>query len=165
MTMTACAVSTAGELRNDIDVNRRHTIATDVPEGLGGSDTAPAPHELLPAMIASCVSTMIGLYARARDWELEDVCVDVTYDSDATPRHAHVTVHLPAGLTPDQVSASHELWIPAPSSGRSRPGSRWTGSSCFRAELPQWLRQKWPRNGDRPASATAVSIRRPAVRL
>jgi putative redox protein len=103
MTMTASAVSTAGELRNDIDVNRRHTIATDVPEGLGGSDTAPAPHELLPAMIASCVSTMISLYARARDRELEDVCVDVTYDSDATPRHAHVTVHLPARLTPDQV--------------------------------------------------------------
>lgn len=103
MTMTASAVSTAGALRSDIDVNRRHTIATDVPERLGGDDTAPAPHELLPAMIASCVSTMISLYARARGWVLEDVCVDVTYDSDATPRHAEVTVQLPAGLTPDQV--------------------------------------------------------------
>jgi putative redox protein len=104
MTMTASAVSTGGALRNDIDVNGRYTIATDVPERLGGSDTAPAPHELLPAMIASCVSTMIGLYARARDWVLEDACVDVTYDSDATPRHAQVTVHLPAGLTPDQLN-------------------------------------------------------------
>jgi hypothetical protein len=44
MTMTASAVSTGGALRNDIAVNGRHTIATDVPEGLGGSDTAPAPH-------------------------------------------------------------------------------------------------------------------------
>lgn len=103
MTMTATAVSTAGALRSDIDVNRRHTIATDVPERLGGDNTAPAPHELLPAMIASCVSTMISLYARARGWTLDDVCVDVSYDSDATPRHAHVTVQLPAGLTPDQV--------------------------------------------------------------
>jgi uncharacterized OsmC-like protein len=56
MTMTASAVCTAGALRNDIDVNGRHTIATDVPERLGGKDTAPSPHELLPAMIASCVS-------------------------------------------------------------------------------------------------------------
>jgi putative redox protein len=103
MTMTASTASTRGALRHDIDVNRRHTIATDVPEGLGGNDTAPAPHELLPAMIASCVSTMISLYARARDWVLEDVRVDVTYDTDKTPRHAQVTVHLPAGLTPDQV--------------------------------------------------------------
>lgn len=103
MTMTANAACTAGALRNDIDVNGRHTIATDVPEKLGGNDTAPAPHELLPAMIASCVSTMIGLYAKARHWVLEDAWVEVTYDSDATPRNAQVTVHLPAELSPDQL--------------------------------------------------------------
>ena len=103
MTMTASAVSTGGALRNAIDVNGRHTIVTDVPEGLGGTDTAPAPHELLPAMIASCVSTMIGVYARARHWVLDDAWVEVTYDSDATPRHAQVAVHLPAGLTADQL--------------------------------------------------------------
>ena len=103
MTMTASAVSIGGALRNDIAVNGRHTIATDVPEGLGGSDTAPAPHELLPAMIASCVSTMIGIYALTHDWALEDAWVDVTYDADVTPRHVEVTVHLPAGLTVDQL--------------------------------------------------------------
>ena len=103
MTMTASAVSIGGALRNDIAVNARHTIATDVAGGLGGSDSAPAPHDLLPAMIASCVSTMIGIYARARDWALEDAWVDVTYDADATPRHVEVTVHLPAGVTVDQL--------------------------------------------------------------
>jgi uncharacterized OsmC-like protein len=46
---------------------------------------------------------MIGLYARARYWVLEDAWVEVTYDSDATPRHAQVTVHLPAELSPDQI--------------------------------------------------------------
>ena len=54
-------------------------------------------------MLASCVSTMITLYARTRDWELQDLRVDVTYDPDSTPRNVELTVHLPDGLTPDQV--------------------------------------------------------------
>jgi putative redox protein len=103
MTMTASARSIDGTLRHEIDVNGRHTIATDEPESLGGSNTAPAPHELLPAMLASCVSTMIALYARSRDWQLEDVRVDVEYDPDCTPRRVDVAVHLPTGLTPEQV--------------------------------------------------------------
>ena len=104
MTMTASARQIDGTLRHEIDVNGRHTLTTDEPERLGGSDTAPAPHEFLPAMLAACVSTMIVLYAQARDWGLEHMQVDVAYDSDATPRHVQVTIHLPEGLTPDQVT-------------------------------------------------------------
>ncbi len=103
MTMTASARPIDGTLRHEIDVNGRHTIVTDEPEKLGGSDTAPAPHELLAAMLASCVSTMITLYARQRDWELDSLRVDVTYNPDSTPRHVQVTVHLPDGLVPDQI--------------------------------------------------------------
>lgn len=73
MTMTATARPIDGTLRHQIDVNGRHTITTDQPERLGGSDTAPAPHELMPATIASCVSTMITVYARERDWQLDDL--------------------------------------------------------------------------------------------
>ena len=46
---------------------------------------------------------MIALYAQARDWKLEDVRVDVCYDSDATPRRVQIAVHLPESLTHDQV--------------------------------------------------------------
>jgi putative redox protein len=103
MSLTASARSIACSLRNEVDVNGRHTITTDEPESLGGSDKGPAPHELLPAMLASCISTMIVLYAQRRDWQLGHVRVDVTYDTDSTPRHVEVTVHLPEGLTHDQV--------------------------------------------------------------
>ncbi len=102
MTFTASARPINGTLQHEIDVNGRHTIFTDEPESLGGADTAPAPHELLAAAVASCVSTMIVLYARRRNWQLGDVRVDVSYDADATPRRAEVTVHLPDDLTPDQ---------------------------------------------------------------
>lgn len=104
MPFTATARSINGSLRHAVDVNGRHTIITDEPESMGGSDRGPAPHELLAAMVASCISTMIVLYAQRRDWQLGDVSVEVEYDADATPRQAHVLVHLPDGLTPDQVT-------------------------------------------------------------
>jgi|BarGraIncu00222A_1022003.scaffolds.fasta_scaffold134873_2 putative redox protein len=103
MTMTASARSIGGALRHEVDVNGRHLITTDEPTALGGTDAGPAPHELLGAALASCVSTMIVMYARARDWDLDDVYVDVAYDTDATPRRVQVDVHLPSGLTSDQV--------------------------------------------------------------
>ena len=104
MAMTASARPVGGTPQHTIDVNRRHIVTTDVPERLGGTDSAPSPHELLPAMLASCVSTMIQMYARARDWELPDVAVDVEYDSSATPRRVQVTLNLPEGLTADQIA-------------------------------------------------------------
>ena len=102
MSFTASARSISGSLRHEIDVNGRHTITTDEPESLGGTDTAPAPHELLPAMVASCVSTMIALYAQRHDWQLHDVRVDVDYYTDTAPRQLNVVIHLPDDLTPDQ---------------------------------------------------------------
>ena len=42
MSFTATARSIDGTLRHEIDVNGRHTITTDEPESLGGTDTAPA---------------------------------------------------------------------------------------------------------------------------
>jgi putative redox protein len=104
MTYTATARPIEGTLRHEIDVNGRHTIVTDEPEHLGGTDAAPTPHELLAAAIASCVSTMVMLYARRHEWVLGDaVRVDVNYDADTTPRSVDVTVHLPDGLTVEQV--------------------------------------------------------------
>jgi putative redox protein len=103
MAMTAIAHTIDGGLRHEVEVNGRHTITTDEPERLGGTDLGPAPHELLPAMLASCVSTMIYLYARNRGWELSDVRVEVVYDPEPTPRHAFVRVHLPDGLTDAQI--------------------------------------------------------------
>ena len=100
--MTAVARSLNGELRNEVDINGRHVIVTDEPVRLGGTDAGPAPHELLAAMLASCASTMITLYARARDWDLSEVRVEVLYDSESTPRHVDLRVYLPDELTADQ---------------------------------------------------------------
>ncbi len=103
MTMTACARSVDAGLRHEVDVNGRHLIVTDEPEGLGGTDAGPAPHELMAAMLASCASTMMTLYARTRNWEIGDISVEARYDPDCAPRHVEMVLHLPAGLTADQM--------------------------------------------------------------
>jgi putative redox protein len=90
-------------LRHEVDVNGRHAIATDEPRSLGGTDTAPTPHELLAAMLASCASTMVALYARRHGWALEGMRVDVDYDADVTPRRVALRLHLPGNLDREQV--------------------------------------------------------------
>ena len=104
MAMCATARPVDGTLRQEVDVNGRHLLTTDEPRQLGGTDTSPAPHELLPAMLASCVSTMIMLYARRRQWELEDLEVHVEYDPEVTPRRVEVNLSLPDDLSEDQVA-------------------------------------------------------------
>lgn len=103
MSLTASARSIGGTMRHEIDVNGRHTIVTDEPQSLGGTDVGPAPHELLPATLASCISTMIVLYALRKGWDVGDVRVDVEYHHESEPRRFDVEVHLPDGLTDEQL--------------------------------------------------------------
>jgi putative redox protein len=102
MAMTATARRAGNSLKHEVDVNGRHTIVTDEPEHLGGTDEGPAPHELLAATLASCVATMIAMYAQNRGWDIGETAVAVDYDPDSSPRRFSIEVHLPSDLTPDQ---------------------------------------------------------------
>jgi putative redox protein len=102
--LRATSRSVAGGLRHEVEIDEgRHLVVTDEPENLGGHDTGPAPHELLPAALASCISTTMLLYARSRGWDIGDVRVEVDYDHESTPRHFAIAVHLDSSLPPEQV--------------------------------------------------------------
>jgi len=103
MSLTATATSTGDTLRQEVLVDGRHLLITDEPAHLGGTDTGPAPHELLPAALAACIAVTIRLYARTKDWKLGALRVDVVYDNAATPRRFDVTIDLPPGLSSEQV--------------------------------------------------------------
>jgi putative redox protein len=89
-------------LKHEVDVNGRHTIMTDEPERLGGTDQGPAPHELLAATLASCIATMVAMYAQNRDWDIGETSVEVDYDPDRAPRSFAIRLYLPDDLTHDQ---------------------------------------------------------------
>jgi putative redox protein len=103
MSLTASARRVGDGLQQEIDVNGRHTILTDEPESVGGTDTGPAPHELLPASLAGCIGTMIARFAQLRGWPLGGVEVDVDYDAESVPRRVKVAVRISGDLANDHV--------------------------------------------------------------
>jgi putative redox protein len=104
MTLHALSHSVGGSLRQEIVVGGRYRLATDEPERLGGTESGPAPHELLPAALASCIGTTVLMYARTKGWPLRDVVVDVEYDHKATPRAFAVQVRLVGPLDADRAA-------------------------------------------------------------
>ena len=114
MSLTATAHSVPGSLRQEIVVDGHHLLYTDEPEAVGGEGSAPAPHELLPAALASCISTVLVMYARTKEWDLGEVSVDVDYDQRATPRRFDVTVALSGDLTPEQLARLEKVAASCP---------------------------------------------------
>jgi uncharacterized OsmC-like protein len=52
-----------------------HRLVADEPEALGGMDRGPTPYGLLLAALGACTSMTVGLYARRKQWHLEQVRV------------------------------------------------------------------------------------------
>jgi len=103
MSLTATARSIPGTLRQEVVIDGKHRLVTDEPERLGGEGAGPAPHELFPAAVASCVATTVAMYARTRGWELGELSVAVDYDNKATPRTFAIAIELDGDLTDEQL--------------------------------------------------------------
>ena len=114
MSLTATARSIPGSLRQEIVIDGTHLLTTDEPVAVGGEGTAPAPHELLVAALASCVSTVLVMYARTKGWDLGEVSVDVDYDHRATPRRADITITVSGDLTPEQLTRLEKVAASCP---------------------------------------------------
>jgi putative redox protein len=85
-------------------IDGRHDLTTDEPVRLGGQGNCPAPHELLPAALASCIATTVAAYGRTKQWELGDIAVDVQYDNKAVPRRFDVDIAFGAELDDEQLA-------------------------------------------------------------
>ena len=114
MTLTATAHAIPGSLRQEVIIDGKHVLFTDEPEAVGGEGSAPAPHELLPAALAGCISTTLVMYARTKHWELGDVDVDVDYDNHSKPRRFEVRITLTGDLTEAQLARLEKVAASCP---------------------------------------------------
>jgi putative redox protein len=113
MSLTATARSIPGTLRQEVVIDGQHRLITDEPEHLGG-EGAPAPHELFPAALASCISTTLVMYARTKGWELGGVAVAVDYDNKSTPRRFEIAIELGGDLTDEQLERLEKVAASCP---------------------------------------------------
>ena len=59
---------------------------SDVPAAEGGTDLGPTPEEMLLGALGACTAMTLRMYAKRKDWPLEDVRVDLSYAQDQIER-------------------------------------------------------------------------------
>ena len=64
----------------DITAGPLHHTLADEPTTYGGTDKGMTPYQFLSAGLAACTSMTIRMYARRKQWPLENIFVDVTHN-------------------------------------------------------------------------------------
>ena len=73
--MSEVVVTSRTNLRNEVRYGAGHSFITDEPVAAGGEDAGPDPYTLLLAALGSWISMTVTLYARRKQWPLEQVTV------------------------------------------------------------------------------------------
>ncbi|AZQ44151.1 bifunctional alpha/beta hydrolase/OsmC family protein [Nonlabens ponticola] len=58
----------------------RHYFIADEPESVQGNDFGPTPYELMSSALASCTVMTVQMYARRKEWPLDNIECHVNYD-------------------------------------------------------------------------------------
>jgi putative redox protein len=73
--MSEVVVTSQRNLQNEVRYGKDQKLITDEPADIGGEDAGPDPYTLLLASLGSCISMTVTLYARRKQWPLEQVSV------------------------------------------------------------------------------------------
>jgi len=60
-------------------VSGKHHLQADEPVSAGGNDGAPGPYDYLLIGLGVCTSMTVGLYARRKQWPLENITVSLSH--------------------------------------------------------------------------------------
>jgi len=117
---TVIVRGTADGFLQEID-SGRHRLQADEPVEAGGRDAAPGPYEYLLIALGSCTSMTVGLYARRKQFPLQNITVSLSHarihatDCEACEMkqglldRIDVRIELTGPLTPDQHAKLMEI--------------------------------------------------------
>jgi len=90
---------------------RRHTLTADEAVSHGGTDTGPAPYELLVSALAACTAITLRMVAARKGWELGAIHVDVELEKDPATGADRVSraISFSATLSDEQKAALAEI--------------------------------------------------------
>ena len=78
--MTEIIVTSQTNLQNQVRLPNGQILITDEPIAIGGDGAGADPYSLLLAALGSCISMTVTLYARRKQWPLEQVTVRLRQD-------------------------------------------------------------------------------------
>lgn len=81
--MSKITAHTGNELYKTEIRSETNFIVSDEPESSGGKDLGFSPKELLAASLASCTGITLHMYANRKGWDLTDIKVEITFDTDS----------------------------------------------------------------------------------
>lgn len=89
---------------HDVEIEGRHAILMDEPEGAGGTDLGPSPTRVLAAALAGCTAITVEMYADRKGWDLGGVEVEVEmeYGRASLPESFTVLLRVEAELSEEQ---------------------------------------------------------------
>ncbi len=115
----------AREFLQDV-VSGKHHLRADEPVSAGGSDAGPDPYDYLLIALGVCTSMTVGLYARRKQWPLENITVSLRHSrihakdckecetKEGMLDRIEVEVDLTGSLTPEQHAKLMEIAAKCP---------------------------------------------------
>src|SRR5450830_1657293 len=89
---------------------RTHQLTADEPLDNKGTDTGPAPYELLLAALAACTSLTLRMYADRKGWDLGSIHVDARFSrDDCGLENIERTITFGNALTREQLTRLGEI--------------------------------------------------------
>lgn len=81
---------------------RHHELSADEPAERNGTDTGPAPYELVLAGLGACTAITLKMYAERKAWDIGQVNVKLRFLKSRDSERIERDVHCSAALSDEQ---------------------------------------------------------------